>query len=161
MSGDQALGLWAIKTIDGYTVYAGGNDESTPGHGIIWKSTGAGFTPETSTAGTGIIGVWGSSPTDIYAVGAAGKIFHSTGDGTWSPQTTPVSTDLEAIYGASADEIYAVGDQGVVLHKYSAASTTWVQDPVPASASGKYFFGVWADPTAVYVVGETGTIIKK
>ncbi len=156
-----AYSLWAIDTMDGYVVYAVGADSSTPAKGLIWKSTGTSYALESTGTISGLVGVWGSSASDIYAVGANGSILHSIGDGTWTAQTSPVTTQLEGIGGASADEIYIVGDGGVLLHKYSAASTTWELEPNPASVAVKDLYAVWASSSVVWAVGESGTIITK
>jgi photosystem II stability/assembly factor-like uncharacterized protein len=130
---------------------------------LIWKSTGTNFVAEASVPTTNTLyAVWGSSPSDIYAVGDNGTILHSIGNGTWTTQTSPVATPLEGITGVSANEIYVVGDSGVLLHKYSATSTTWVQETnLPASVGTNDLYAVWADASAVWAVGANGTIITK
>ena len=60
-------------------------------------------TPVTDT----LYGVWGSGPTDIYAVGFGGVILHSTGDGVWQQQQTPLPTVFGDVFGSGPDEIYA------------------------------------------------------
>ena len=54
-------------------------------------------------------GVWGTSPTDVYAVGSRGTILHY--DGTdWSAMVSPVDLEsLNDVWGTSSDDIYAVG----------------------------------------------------
>jgi hypothetical protein len=72
-----------------------------------------------------LLGVWGSSPADVYAVGSDGAIGHY--DGTeWSGMTTGATEDhsvvcgtseeLLALWGTSSSDIYAVGAHGTILH---------------------------------------------
>ncbi len=93
-----------------------------PGHGknnIKWSITQV-------TPGTALNGVWGSSPRDVYAVGAAGTILHRKNN-KWEPVDTGSSTTLHSIWGSASNDIYAVGDQGLVLHydgsKWAPAAT--------------------------------------
>jgi hypothetical protein len=54
-------------------------------------------------------GVWGSSATDVYAVGDGGIVVRSSGDGRWTTLPSGCSDDLHAVWGAGPDEIYVVG----------------------------------------------------
>lgn len=60
-------------------------------------------------------GVWGTSATDVWAVGKRGVILHYNGT-SWSSQQSPVTADLLSIWGRSASDIYAVGAQGTYIH---------------------------------------------
>jgi len=62
-----------------------------------------------------LTGVWGTSATDVWAVGKRGVILHYNGT-SWSRQQSPVTTDLLGIRGRSASDIYAVGAQGTYIH---------------------------------------------
>ncbi|MFZ9888523.1 MAG: WD40/YVTN/BNR-like repeat-containing protein [Myxococcota bacterium] len=86
--------------------------------------------PECSTKGTpsweqafsasgfgSVSGVWGSSPSDVYAVGGgeAGAIYHF--DGTeWGRVEHPAVPLLVWVYGFGPDDVWAVGTRGGVLH---------------------------------------------
>ncbi|MBT8494910.1 MAG: hypothetical protein KJO07_17780, partial [Deltaproteobacteria bacterium] len=58
--------------------------------------------------GLSIKAMWGASPDDIYAVGAAGSITHFDGTG-WTAVSSNTTADLQAIVGTSADNIFAAG----------------------------------------------------
>jgi hypothetical protein len=60
-------------------------------------------------------GVWGSGPTDLYAVGLAGTLLH--GD-TNALQPAPSGTQvpLFAVWGSGPSDVYAVGGSGTILH---------------------------------------------
>src|SRR5262245_17455152 len=62
--------------------------------------------PEPSGTSQDLLGIWGSSASDIYVVGRAGTILHSTGDGHWSAQASGVTSDISAIWGSSATDLY-------------------------------------------------------
>jgi hypothetical protein len=71
-----------------------------------------------------LVGVWGSSPTDVFVVGwrgsSRGIIRHYDGN-TWSVQVAPPTNWLEGVWGSSATDVFAVGldslgSEGAILH---------------------------------------------
>ncbi len=92
----------------------------------------------------------------IYAVGAGGKIWYSTGT-DWQPQTSGVTTDLYGVYAFSATDIYAVGAGGTILH--STGVGTWTGQTPPVAATFQAVHG--ASPSEVYVVGGADIVLKK
>ena len=85
------------------------------------------------TAGSIIYGIWGSSPSDIFAVGsdAAGKgmIRHYDGN-SWQLMNIPVTANIYGIWGTSASDVYAVGGDDIILH-YDG--DTWTTMNIPTS----------------------------
>lgn len=67
----------------------------------------------------GLAAVWGSSASDVFAVGQAGTILHYNGS-TWRRMPSGTATGLKGVWGESTGEVFAVGSGGIVLH-YSAA----------------------------------------
>jgi hypothetical protein len=73
-----------------------------------------------------LIGVWGSSSSDIFAAGVANGRIHSAGDiglilhydgvGPWREMKTGTRVLLHGIWGASPTDVYAVGERGTILH---------------------------------------------
>lgn len=53
-------------------------------------------------------GVWGSSPDDVWAVGAGGTLLHWDGK-EWTPFSSPTDRDLYGISGSGPDNVIAVG----------------------------------------------------
>jgi hypothetical protein len=76
--------------------------------------------------------VWGSSPTDIWAVGSAGLVMHWDGT-SWKEVETPAVGDLLSVSGSSWDNVFAVGLGGAILH-YDG--TSWTQQQMPFGDGG-------------------------
>ena len=60
-------------------------------------------------------GVWGTSSSDLFAVGMIGTILHYEGT-EWSDMTSGTTQGLYAVWGTSSSDVYAVGTYGVILH---------------------------------------------
>jgi hypothetical protein len=83
---------------------------------------------ETGSGGGGFFGLWGSSATDVYAVGDtvdAGSVRHPSAarwnGSAWLPRDLPSvpGLSLSDVWGSSDLDVYAVGSasgRGVVLH---------------------------------------------
>jgi hypothetical protein len=106
------------------------------------------------TSGTNIKlnAVWGSSATDVFAVGELLTIVHYNGT-SWSQFniTNPQEIGLNAIWGYAANSVFAVGDSGVII---------WYNGDVWALLSSQIssqidLTGIWgASACNVYAVGE-------
>ena len=107
-----------------------------------------------------LLGIWGSSLNDIYAVGAAGSIYHNVDDGDndeWQKVSNDLTDDtLNGVYGTSEDFVYAVGDNGVILHKNADG---WSK--IDNDVSTETLNDVWGngDTNGLYAVGDDGTIL--
>lgn len=99
-------------------------------------------------------GIWGSSESDVWAVGDHGTIRHITpSDTRWQIVESPTTVSLRAIWGTGPKDIWVVGDAGTILH-YDGASFTasTAQFPVGKKAD---LWGVWGSSTNdVWVVGD-------
>jgi hypothetical protein len=101
--------------------------------------------------------VWGANPNDMYAVGNAGAILHSTG-GLWSPQVSGTTVNLYGVWGASPNDVYIVGGQGTILHSTDGA--TWTPMAVPVTATLRAISGsITPTQIQIWAVGEQGTIL--
>ena len=65
--------------------------------------------------GRGISDIWGSSATDVFAVGNNGLILHYNGI-NWAPMNSGTTHALIGIWGRSATDVFAVGNNGLILH---------------------------------------------
>ena len=98
------VGVWVGKG----RVVAVGSD------GAIYESDGTSVLTQTHSAGNALYAVWGSSPTSVWAVGAAGTVTFSNAPGNWAYQPTGTTADLRGISGSS-DGVYVVGTGGTIL----------------------------------------------
>lgn len=107
-----------------------------------------------------LYGLWGTSATNIYAVGASGRILHFDG-ASWSSMTSPTRARLSRVAGSSANDVWAAGDT-VLLHfngtAWTSMSTTTMggatlfpdyQSPTNfqiglwAASAGEVYYGTW------------------
>ena len=79
-----------------------------------------------------LYGVWGSSTSDVFAVGAGGTILHY--DGTdWSEMDNGGFDDyMISVTGSSSSDVYAMGSRGFLLH-YDGLSWESVPNPIGSS----------------------------
>ena len=68
----------------------------------------------TNTNTANLTGVWGTSGTDVFAVGAGGTILHYNGT-SWSSMTSGTTNTLSGVWGSSGTNIFAVGASGTIL----------------------------------------------
>lgn len=102
--------------------------------------------------GTGALtGVYGSSATDVWAVGDAGTMLHWNGT-AWQSVTKVTNLALHGVWGSATDNFYAVGDGGLILHWDGKAWTPQTSNVTVAlrAISGLGTSYVWA-------VGDGGT----
>ncbi len=104
--------------------------------------------PQPSTTTQSLRGVWGSSASDVYAVGLQGTILHCRGDGVWTAQTSGTTKDLHAIWGSGPHDLYAAGD--VLLH--SRGDGVWTAQ---TSGTTKDLNAIWGSgPHDLYAAGD-------
>ena len=65
--------------------------------------------------GNTLTGVWGSSGSDVFAVGWAGTILHYDGT-SWSSMESETTSRLEGVCGSSGSDVFAVGYDGTIFH---------------------------------------------
>jgi uncharacterized protein YjdB len=98
----------------------------------------------------GLPGVWGTSSSDVFAVGGGGAILHYDGS-TWTTMSNPDAGDLHAVWGTSSSHVYAVGSS--ILH-YDGS--VWSAMNAPEGGGD----GVWGtSPRDVFAVGG-GPILR-
>jgi hypothetical protein len=119
--------LWASSTRDIWVV-GGGTDSFMHWDGSRWSR----ITPSIN----GTVEIWGSSATDVFAVGKSG-IIHFDG-ASWSVQPTPGRPSLLAVWGVGPDEVYAAGEGGRLL-RYDGRQWTAID-----SGTDERLTGVWA-----------------
>jgi hypothetical protein len=113
----------------------------------------------TSVATTAdLFSIWGSSATDVFAVGqhywqgGGGTILHYDGS-TWSSMDSGTTRSLYGIWGSSGSDVFAVGSR-IILH-YDGLSWSHME-----SETTQYLYDVWGSSGSdVFAVGYDGTIL--
>jgi hypothetical protein len=172
--GFSALDVWVtgpglvLHTTDGSHFKAVGTGLTSAMPGAIWgpqvdnvyvaadigliHTTDGGTTWGTVIA-TAIAAVWGSGPTDVYAVDGAGKIWHSTDGIGFTAFATSGGAPLGWVGGSGAHDVFAGGANGNVFHSTDGDGATWTAVATPPESAQ----AIWAAPNGdVYVVGDLG-----
>jgi hypothetical protein len=90
--------------------------------------------------------VWGAAHDDVWAVGAAGSMYHFDGE-RWREQERLTDADLTSVHGSGSDDVWAVGVD-VVLHW---DGTAW---SVALQGMSETLLGVWQSAADdVWMVG--------
>ncbi len=109
-----------------------------------------GWALKDSSSTANLHGIWGSSPSDIWAVGDDCTLVHFDGQ-KWLPSKPVLKSPcsgLTAIWGSSAQDAWAVGRAGTLLH-YNGSWTS-VESGVSSDLNG-----IWgSNPQDVWVVGK-------
>lgn len=109
---------WVFGFVDG-PVYMGGDG------GVILRYQSDSFTTM-ATPGIGtVFGIWGASPSDVWAVGgesesAGGFAWRLQGDAWQAEPSVPAAVPMESaiwkMHGTATSDAWAVGSNGVALH---------------------------------------------
>ena len=97
--------------------------------------------------------VWGTSATNVFAVGQNGTILHYDGL-AWTAMNSSTSEDLYAVWGTSATNVFAAGRHGTILHYNSVSWESMIGIGYTLSA-------IWGiSDTNVFAVGQRGIILN-
>jgi RHS repeat-associated protein len=152
--------------VSGGTVFATGKNGTAISSGNGWNpmATGViGLNPSFD-----FFGVWGSSGTDVYAVGGrffdqysqTGAVMHYDGS-SWTQVCSNGYGRYRAVWGSSSSNVFAVGEKGAI-HRFDG--DTWINcqtDPGwDAAWNVENFQGVWGSgPTRVMVCGGASVLL--
>jgi len=114
-----------------------------------------------------LYGIWGSSGSDVFAVGYGGTILHYDGS-VWSSMTSGTTHTLHGIWGSSGSDVFAVGNT-TILHYSGPTLITWSSSSIPYNCTQIHVNpSVWActsvnaiwgsSPTDVFAVGDWNSI---
>lgn len=154
-------GTWTRVPFDsGYTfatVWGTGKDDVYASASILFHNDGSGDWAKEDDLGN-VNSIWGSSATDLYAVGNYGAgptVFHSAGDGHWQPQSNSPKASLASVSGSGPTRLFAAGSHFVFSSK---GDGDWTQELSNDADSLK---AVWA-PTAdaVFACGQLGSFYR-
>ncbi len=146
-------------------VWGSGSDVWIAGDAGITRCKASGGGCALELAAAGMYGIWGSSASNIFAVGAGGKIVRFNGT-SWSTMSSPTGRLLVRLSGSSASDVWAVGDS-VVVH---FDGTQWrdvqlggnpgfLRARSPGPFQALFQIGIWArGPKEVYIGSDYGMI---
>ncbi|MDB4883135.1 MAG: glucosyltransferase-I precursor [Gemmatimonadetes bacterium] len=144
----QALSFEGINTVWGSSasdVWTGGVGGATTLHhwdGSSWTAMAGAETQD-------ITSIWGSSSTNVYAVGSS-KIQQWNG-ASWTDVSSGTSSGLLAVWGSSAADVYAGGLAGTLVHSTGGAFT-----PVASTGLGsEVVAAIWGTSSTNVYVGAT------
>ena len=110
---------------------------------VVWSTMPSG-------TGAALLAVWGSSGSDVFAVGERGTILHYDGS-AWSAQESGTTLNLNGVWGSSGSDVFAVGLGGTIL-RYDG--TAW---SAPAIVPDVCLGDVWGSSGSdVYAFGSGG-----
>jgi len=99
--------------------------------------------------------VWGSSASDVWAVGSGGTVVHYDGV-TWRPAATGIVETLHAVWGSGPADVWAVSSASVLLHTKGMQSGVIAFTKLPAAKPGAYggrSHAVWGTSASDVLVG--------
>jgi hypothetical protein len=103
--------------------------------------------------------VWGSSATDLVAIGGSGDtLYRSSGDGNWINKTVGNGLPMNALWGSGPGDVYAVlspynMNMGNAYVAHSRADGSWTLE---RGVAVEELFAVWGSgPRDVYLGGRT------
>jgi hypothetical protein len=115
------------------------------GSPTAWTSVPSGTT-------NNLIGVWGSGPNDVWAVGRGGTILHWN-DSAWTAVPSSTTANLFGVWGSGPNDVWATGG-GTILHWNGSAWSS------VSSGTSADLLGVWGSgPNDVWAVGDLGGTI--
>lgn len=122
--------------------------------GVVGRVDATGFSPISGNAALGknLQGVWGTSPTDVIAVGAASTILHF--DGTdWRPEKAPRSHEYTALHGSNGVFVAASRGGGLSVRRKGQ----WKELD---SGTPEDLWDVWTTGDEIFASGAHGTMIR-
>jgi hypothetical protein len=99
-------------------------------------------------------GVWGSSATDVFAVGENGMIMHYDGV-EWIKMKSPTMEHLYGVWGSSSSNVYAIGAAGTILHYNGLIWSADIESGITEDLRA-----IWGTGDSdIYSAGDAGTIL--
>ncbi|MBX3214417.1 MAG: hypothetical protein KF850_20445 [Labilithrix sp.] len=151
--------IWGSSARDVWIALDNGNEEpwarGTVAHGTASASGDPlTWTSVDSKSTAPLESIWGSSATDVWAVGGNGIVRRFTGGKSFAiVDGVPTTVALRGVWGSGPSDVWVVGDSGTVLHFDGAAwSEATVAFPLGRKPDLKAVWG--SGPNDVWVVGD-------
>jgi hypothetical protein len=151
--GDTYGAIWA----GGAHAFVLGSSYQSDGGSTTFIEHFDGTTWQKTASPAQLSGIWGSSPTDVFAVGAGGTVLHY--DGTaWTEQPSGTTKDLGTIWGSSPYDVFALG-AGTVFHYQG---DVWTEEELPDAGYTYYLADIWGSgPGDIFAVGYKGIVLHR
>jgi hypothetical protein len=98
--------------------------------------------------------VWGTSNSDVWAVGVAGVLARYTGGSSFTSVASPTSNELVGIYGGGVNDYWAIG-AGATLLRYTGSWTVY-----GTGGPDNYRAIHGSSPTDIWLVGDKGLVLQ-
>jgi hypothetical protein len=136
--GRSAVLVWAVVAGLVLAIWPAG--AQAQGGGWQWQNPLPG--------GNYLAAVWGTSGSEVFAVGRNGTILHYDG-AEWGAMSSGTPRDLLGVWGSTGSDVFAVGAVGTIRH-YDGAAWSWMQ-----SGTNHVLEGVWGGSGGdVFAVGD-------
>ncbi len=161
--------VWALSPDD---VWIGGGDKINfpsiklwhkipdPEGGVAWQGVA---TCEYNGDCAVIRAIWGSSASDVWAVGDRGKSYRARTVSydaevptVFDLLETQATAALRGVWGTGPDDVWAVGNRGTIRH-HRAGVGPWEIVPSPTQQDLRAVWGSSKDD--VWAVGDDGTVL--
>jgi hypothetical protein len=144
----ELFDIWGSASDD---LYAVGDGTVLRWDGTSWSSLPTGLSTVFNV--DRLLSVWGTSATNLYTAGYAGRLMRWDGS-MFTTISTGTTLPLHAIHGSSANDVWVVGAGGVI-HRYDGS--VWQSMPSGMSAN---LNGVYAiTPSDVWIAGAGGLLL--
>jgi YVTN family beta-propeller protein len=126
-----------VATLGGNPVKSGAGSQTQSTITYVAELASGSWSQMSSGTTSNLLWVWGSSSSDVYAVGSDGTILHFDG-ASWSEMVGSTTYRVRAVWGSSASNIFGVGGTGgaggypLVLH---FDGHTWSSTIIPIDHS--------------------------
>ena len=142
-TGANLNGVWVSA---GGEVFIVGGTPPLGGNAVIFHYTGNTWELMPSGTTNTLEAVWGSSGSDVFAVGANGTILHYDGF-EWLPMASNTGNYLTCVWGSAGNDVFASGGT-TNIHHYNGSVWT----PTPGAV--EYPDDLWGSSDSdVYAVG--------
>ncbi len=121
-----------------------------PPQALTWTLDAQGVTT------ANLLGVWGSSPSDVFAVGESGTILHYDG-GQWIKQTSGTTAGLRDVWGTGPTNVYVAGDSGILHYDGNGWSLEQIDPTLDSTlAAMPRFSSIWGtSPSDIFTVNRS------
>ncbi len=130
-----------------------GFDDKIGSARLVLKWNGSTWMQQPTRTTSNLLGIWGSAPNNVWAVGAGGTILKWDGS-AWAAQASGSSSELLGVWGSAPTDVWVVGRAGTILRLNGGVWTT-------QRTGGRtgYYAVRGSDPSNVWIAGDDGAMV--